>query len=55
VLTLKNWNLVFPNRLEEFFILEEAINKVPEDYLANYALGNILGGRYRFILIPSKN
>lgn len=47
-LTLKNWNLVFPNRLEEFFILEEAIKNVPEDYLANYALGNILGGRYRF-------
>ncbi|MCK4466141.1 MAG: tetratricopeptide repeat protein, partial [Bacteroidales bacterium] len=47
-LTLKNWNLVFPNHLEEFFILEQAIKVVPEDYLANYALGNILGGRYRF-------
>lgn len=47
-MTIENWNLVFPNRLNEFFILEEAIKKVPEDYLANYALGNILAGRYRF-------
>ncbi|MEA3477981.1 MAG: tetratricopeptide repeat protein, partial [Bacteroidota bacterium] len=47
-MTLENWNLVFPNHFEEFFILEQVINKVPEDYLANYALGNILAGRYRF-------
>ena len=47
-MTLENWNLVFPNHFEEFFILERAIKIVPEDYLANYALGNILAGRYRF-------
>ncbi len=45
---IKNWDLVFPNRLEELFILQEAIKANPQDWLAHYALGNLFAGRYRF-------
>ena len=41
-------NLVFPYRLEELFALEEALKANPQDWLAHYALGNFLAGRYRF-------
>jgi len=46
--TIKNWDLMFPYRLEELFILEEALKANPQDWLAHYALGNLLAGRYRF-------
>lgn len=39
---------VFPNRLEEFFILEEAKKALPNDFLPHYAKGNLFAGRYRF-------
>lgn len=45
---IENWDLVFPNRLEEIFILEKAITRDPGDYLAHYALANLLAGRRRF-------
>jgi len=44
----KNWRYVFPNRLEEFAVLESALESQPEDFCARYALGNLLASRYRY-------
>lgn len=40
--------LVFPQRLEEFFILEATKKAIPNDFMPYYAEGNLLAGRYRF-------
>jgi tetratricopeptide (TPR) repeat protein len=39
---------VFPNRLEEMFLLERAIARSPEDARAPYYLGNLLYDRRRY-------
>lgn len=44
----KKCTRVFPARLEEFFILEEASIALPDDFFPFYTKGNLLAGRYRF-------
>lgn len=39
---------IFPSRIEEFFVLEEAKKVLHDDFLPLYAEGNLLAGRYRF-------
>lgn len=48
VLKAKNYQYLFPNRLEEFAILQDAIEESQDDFLARYAMGNLLASRYRF-------
>jgi|GEM_PF-1840606 len=44
----KNWRYVFPNRLEEFHVLKRVLEFNTGDFLARYALGNLLASRYRY-------
>lgn len=43
-----DWRYVFPNRLEEFALLNWVLTRQPDDYYARHALGNLLASRYRY-------
>ncbi|MFA5031764.1 MAG: DUF5107 domain-containing protein [bacterium] len=47
VYEIKNWDYMFPSRLEDFTILEDVIKECPDDYLAYTGLGNLLMNSYR--------
>lgn len=46
--SIERWKYVFPNRLEEFGLFESVLKRQPDDYGAQYALGNLLASRYRY-------
>ncbi|MEW6456303.1 MAG: tetratricopeptide repeat protein, partial [Acidobacteriota bacterium] len=47
-LKTKNYQHLFPNRLEEFAILKDAIENSEDNFITRYAMGNFLASRYRF-------